>query len=78
MLQQIESVLKRRGAATAGEIAQDVGVPGDFALAMISQLKALGRIEEVGCSSDSSVPSSCASSCSGCSFAPTLQYRLKH
>ncbi|KZL05452.1 Ferrous iron transport protein C [Pseudovibrio axinellae] len=76
MLQKIEGVLAKRGGATISEIAQDMNIPGDFAVAMVSQLKALGRIEEVGCSS-SAASSSCASSCGGCSFAPTVQYRLK-
>ncbi|GHB22856.1 hypothetical protein GCM10007094_08850 [Pseudovibrio japonicus] len=76
MLHQVEGVLAERGGATVGEIAQQMNISSDFALAMITQLKALGRIEEVGCST-SSVSSSCASSCGGCSFAPTVQYRLK-
>jgi len=76
MLQRIEGVLAKRGGATVGEIAQDMNIPSDFAMAMISQLKALGRIEEVGCSSSGS-SSSCGSSCGGCSFAPTVQYQLK-
>ncbi len=76
MLQQVEGILASRGGATVGEIAQQMNISSDFALAMITQLKALGRIEEVGCSA-SSASSSCASSCGGCSFAPTVQYRLK-
>ncbi len=76
MLQQIEGVLAMRGSATVGDIAQDMNIPGDFAVAMISQLKALGRIEEVGCASRTA-SGSCASSCGGCSFAPTVQYQLK-
>ncbi|SDQ77208.1 FeoC-like transcriptional regulator [Pseudovibrio sp. Tun.PSC04-5.I4] len=78
MLQKIESVLKRRGGATITEIAQDMNIPSDFATVMVSQLKALGRIEEVGCSSSSAASSSCASACGGCSFEPTRQYRLTH
>ncbi len=74
MLQQIESVLAKRGGATLGEIAQEMKIPSDFAEAMVSQLKALGRIEEASCSSASS---NCASSCGGCSFALTVQYKLK-
>jgi len=77
MLQNIKAVLKERGGATVTEIAEQMSISSDFASLMITQLKALGRIEEVGCST-SSTANSCGSSCGGCSFAPTLQYRLKH
>lgn len=75
MLQRIEAVLNSSGSASLAELSEQLHLPPDFVQAMVTQLKALDRIEEVG--SCSSASSSCASSCGGCSFSAMQRYQLK-
>ncbi|WP_082735574.1 FeoC-like transcriptional regulator [Polycladidibacter stylochi] len=73
MLKSVERVIRTKGSVTARDVAQELGISQDFAMMMLSQLKALKIIHDEDCTSSCSSKSG---GCNGCTFTKEKKFSL--